>query len=94
MAYPLPETPAFTKRRIAPLETRLAELAESNMAARVLSVVCAWCKRVVTSVPNATGITHTICPSCRDRAIAQVNDSPKDPAALQPTDNFGDASKR
>jgi hypothetical protein len=34
------------------------------MAARVLTVVCAWCRCVVTAPPSAAGITHTICPAC------------------------------
>ena len=63
------------------------------MATRVLTVVCAWCKRVVTREPNATGITHTICPSCLDRTITHIDEGPLDPAALQPPDYFGDAFK-
>ncbi len=44
------------------------------MEPRVLSVVCAWCKRVVKLEPNATGITHTICQSCLDHAITLVDE--------------------
>jgi hypothetical protein len=63
------------------------------MAGQVLTVICAWCKRVVTAAPNATGITHTICPSCLDRTITH-SDGGIDPAALMPPpDYFGDAFK-
>jgi hypothetical protein len=34
------------------------------MSARILTVVCAWCRCIVTAPPSAAGITHTICPAC------------------------------
>jgi hypothetical protein len=43
-----------------------------DMAARVLTVVCAWCRCVVTAPPSAKGITHTICPTC----LASIFDRP------------------
>ena len=42
------------------------------MDARALTVVCAWCRRVVMAPPSAAGITHTICPAC----LASVFDQP------------------
>ena len=42
------------------------------MSARVLTVVCAWCRCVVTAPPSAAGITHTICPAC----VASMFDRP------------------
>jgi hypothetical protein len=42
------------------------------MSGRVLSVVCAWCRCVVTAPPSAAGITHTICPAC----LASMFDRP------------------
>jgi hypothetical protein len=42
------------------------------MAARVLTVVCAWCRWVVTAPPSAAGVTHTICPTC----LASMFDGP------------------
>ena len=93
MACPLPLTYAFSKRRIAP-ENNVGGVCGVDMATRVLTVVCAWCKRMVTAEPNATGITHTICPSCLDRTITHIDEGPVDPAALQPpADYFGDAFK-
>ncbi|MBW8866563.1 MAG: hypothetical protein JF610_04390 [Acidobacteria bacterium] len=41
------------------------------MAARVLTVVCAWCRCVVTAPPLAAGITHTICPTCLDAMFVE-----------------------
>jgi len=65
------------------------------MGKHALTVICAWCRRVVTAAPNATGITHTICPSCLDRTITHSEGGPVDPAALlPPPDYFGDAFKR
>ena len=36
------------------------------MAARTLTVVCAWCHRIVAVAPAQRGVTHTICESCFD----------------------------
>jgi hypothetical protein len=64
------------------------------MAEKMLTVVCAWCRRVVTATPNGAGVTHTICPSCLDYAITHSGDSPVAPSALlPPPDYFGDAFK-
>ena len=49
------------------------------MAARALTVVCAWCRCVVTAPPSAAGITHTICPTC----LASMFDQPP----TEPADN-------
>jgi hypothetical protein len=78
----------------SPPATNLAEFVDSNMATRVLAVVCAWCKRVVTPEANATGITHTICPSCLDRTMTHIDEGSVDPATFQPSDYFGDVFKR
>jgi hypothetical protein len=40
------------------------------MAVQRLSVVCAWCNRLVTAAPAGAALTHTICPSCLDWAVA------------------------
>lgn len=40
------------------------------MPASALSVVCAWCRRIVKSGPPGAYVTHTICPSCIEWAIA------------------------
>ena len=66
------------------------------MATEGLTVVCAWCQQVVKAAPNATGITHTICPSCVDRTITHSADGQTDPAVLLPPPDyfdFGDAFK-
>src|SRR6266404_2554560 len=39
---------------------------ERTMAARSLTVVCAWCHRIVAVAPADDGVTHTICESCFD----------------------------
>ena len=63
------------------------------MAAEVLTVVCAWCQRVITAAPAGTRVTHTICQSCLDRT-AQLGDGETDPMVLNPPpDYFGDAFK-
>jgi hypothetical protein len=36
------------------------------MAARTLTVVCAWCHRIMAVTPVDSGVTHTICESCFD----------------------------
>ena len=40
------------------------------MAAQILTVVCAWCHRIVTNGSPAAGVSHTICPSCVDWTLA------------------------
>ena len=34
------------------------------MAGQGLSVICAWCNRVVNRAAAGAPVTHTICPSC------------------------------
>jgi hypothetical protein len=64
------------------------------MPEEVLTVVCAWCQRVVRAAPKATGVTHTICPPCLDRTIGVSADGGIDPAALhRAAGYFGDTSK-
>ena len=61
------------------------------MAAEVLTVVCAWCQRIVTAAPAGAGVTHTICPSCVDRTLLGADET--DPSRLSPPpdhDYFGD----
>ena len=50
------------------------------MDARVLTVVCAWCRSIVTAPPSAAGITHTICPTC----LASLFDQPHTEQATCP----------
>lgn len=52
------------------------------MAAQLLSVVCAWCNRVVKSAPAGSGVTHTICPACLDYAVAHPASHPADDCAI------------
>jgi hypothetical protein len=49
---------------------------EQSMASQVLSVVCAWCNRSVSTAPAGAGVTHTICPSCLDWAVAHPTAQP------------------
>jgi hypothetical protein len=64
------------------------------MPDEVLTVVCAWCQRIVRAEPKATGVTHTICPPCLDRTITLSDDGGIDPAALLPASGyFGDTFK-
>jgi len=39
------------------------------MAARVLRVVCAWCKETLTATATDAPVTHSICPSCLEWSI-------------------------
>jgi hypothetical protein len=64
------------------------------MAANGLTVVCAWCERVVTAASNGAGITHTICPSCLDRTLTSGDGSSVPIVLLPPPGYFGDAFKR
>ena len=41
------------------------------MADEPFAVVCAWCNRIVNPPARRTPVTHTICPSCLKRALAQ-----------------------
>ena len=40
------------------------------MAAQILTVVCAWCDRIVTHGPPNAMTTHTICPECAEWTMA------------------------
>lgn len=35
------------------------------------AVVCAWCNRIVNPPARRKPVTHTICASCLERAVAQ-----------------------
>jgi hypothetical protein len=64
------------------------------MAAERLSVICAWCQRVITPAPPGARVTHTICQPCLERTVSAVNYDETDPAVLNPPpDYFGDAFK-
>ena len=41
------------------------------MADESFALVCAWCNRIVNAPARRTPVTHTICPSCLERALAQ-----------------------
>ena len=41
------------------------------MADESFALVCAWCNRIVNAPARRTPVTHTICPSCLARALAQ-----------------------
>ncbi len=41
------------------------------MADEPYAVVCAWCNRIVNAPARRRPVTHTICPSCLERALAQ-----------------------
>jgi hypothetical protein len=49
-----------------------------DMAAQILTVVCAWCNRTVVRGPQNAAITHTICPSC----VAWTMECRSDPDAF------------
>jgi hypothetical protein len=49
----------------------------NDMAAQILTVICAWCNRTVVRGPQNAAITHTICPSC----VAWTMDCRSDPDA-------------
>jgi len=40
------------------------------MAARMLTVVCAWCNRTMTAAATGAPVTHSICPPCLEWSIA------------------------
>jgi hypothetical protein len=67
------------------------------MAARTLTVVCAWCHRIVAVAPADDGVTHTICDTCFDWTLTHpaaeiglgaVDGAPLD--GLPPAGYFGD----
>jgi hypothetical protein len=45
------------------------------MAARTLTVVRAWCTRIVAVAPGTNGVTHTICASCFDWTLTHPSAS-------------------
>ncbi len=64
------------------------------MATESLTVVCAWCQRIVTVGSTRARVTHTICETCLDRT-AQMRDDETDPTVFDPPPGyFGDAFKR
>jgi len=61
------------------------------MADGPFAVVCAWCNRIVNPPARRTPVTHTICPTCLARALAQQGGgatSNTDSLSLPP-DDFG-----
>jgi len=48
------------------------------MAARVMTVVCAWCHRVTKAGTAGAGVTHTICASCIDWTLDHPTIEPRD----------------
>jgi hypothetical protein len=63
------------------------------MAAEILTVICAWCQRIVTAAPPGSCVTHTICQSCLDRT-ARMSEPDNGLAIFEtPSDYFGDAFK-
>ena len=61
------------------------------MADEPYAVVCAWCNRIVNAPARRTPVTHTICPSCLERALEQQSGgATSHPASLNPhPDYFG-----
>jgi len=45
------------------------------MAARALTVVCAWCHRIVAVASVNEEVTHTICESCFDWTLTHESDA-------------------
>jgi len=43
------------------------------MAEQAFAVVCAWCNRIVNAPARRRPVTHTICPSCLERALTLQN---------------------
>jgi hypothetical protein len=56
-------------------------VAEHNMVEQPFAVVCAWCNRIVNAPARRTPVTHTICPSCLERALAQQGGTAHDGTA-------------
>ena len=53
------------KRAFAP-----EQVSEHEMAEQPFAVVCAWCNRIVNAPARRKPVTHTICPTCLERALA------------------------
>jgi hypothetical protein len=69
------------------------------MATQALTIVCAWCNRVITAAPSGTPVTHTICPTCVEWALAHPTlgdiESPADSHhAHPPAGYFGNQFRR
>jgi hypothetical protein len=70
------------------------------MAAHVLTVVCAWCHRIVERGPTGASVTHTICQECLDWTVTHRNydvhgETGTDIGQLRlPPGYFGDAFKQ
>ena len=56
-----------------------------QVAGQVLSVVCAWCNRVIIASGSSALVSHSICPACID-----VMTSPEAPDVLPVDSNCGD----
>jgi hypothetical protein len=39
--------------------------------APTLTVICAWCNRTLASAPDDCPVSHTICSTCYEAALAQ-----------------------
>jgi hypothetical protein len=66
------------------------------MAVQLLTVVCAWCNRIVTTAPADAAVTHTICPACsawsisHPASLAGYDATSEGGAWTLPTGYFGD----
>ncbi len=49
------------------------------MIACAMTVVCAWCHRVVKAGRAGAGVTHTICASCTDWTLDHPTVEPRGP---------------
>ena len=70
------------------------------MAMRTLTVVCAWCHRIVAVAPADAAVTHTICESCFDWTLTHpagsvgvdvVEFAPREPELF--ADDVGDRKR-
>ena len=68
------------------------------MAGHLLSVICAWCNRVVVIGPPGAPVTHTMCPSCIDWTMTHPtgrrDGGASDLEELRPTDESGSRQSR
>jgi len=60
------------------------------MAARMLTVVCAWCNRTMTAAATGAPVTHSICPPCLEWSIAH----PTQIVHHLPSESLGDFYSR
>ena len=78
-----PGTPYVHKRTYTtPGTSRSAGICLADtirMQIPVLAVVCAWCKRTISTGPAGSAVTHTICPECVEWAMAHPLEIPQAP---------------